>query len=268
VAVAVERSGRTAWERRIARARQLAGGRPAGALLEFYARLLAFQQELSARLAAHEAEVTTAAARDVDVAALGPFGVDLAGLVVAKGPPALAAEAKALLQDPAVAFDARLLGWWHAPSDRDFFAKALVQPWAARLADAGGPPLDRGLVRAANRCPFCAGAPQVSILDSPGEHGGGRSLLCATCFTSWPFRRVLCPSCGEEDERRLGYYQTDELPHLRLDVCDTCGRYLKSIDRTRDGLAVPLVDEVAGAPLDVWARERGYEKIELNLAGL
>ncbi len=33
------------------------------------------------------------------------------------------------------------------------------------------------------------------------------------------------------------------------------------------GIAVP-VDEVAGASLDLWALERGYQKIELNLVGL
>jgi formate dehydrogenase maturation protein FdhE len=31
---------------------------------------------------------------------------------------------------------------------------------------------------------------------------------------------------------------------------------------------VPIVDEVASAPLDVWAIEHGYTKIELNLVGL
>ena len=55
---------------------------------------------------------------------------------------------------------------------------------------------------------------------------------------------------------------------LRVDACDTCRRYLKTIDLTRLGIAVPVVDEVAGAPLDLWALERGYEKIELNLVGL
>ena len=47
-----------------------------------------------------------------------------------------------------------------------------------------------------------------------------------------------------------------------------CGRYLKSIDISKAGLAVPLVDEIAGASLDVWAVEHGYTKIELNLIGL
>ena len=43
---------------------------------------------------------------------------------------------------------------------------------------------------------------------------------------------------------------------------------LKGIDLTRFGLAMPLVDELYAAPLDLWAREHGYTKIELNLVGL
>ena len=55
---------------------------------------------------------------------------------------------------------------------------------------------------------------------------------------------------------------------MRVDACDSCRHYLKSIDLGRLGLAVPLVDEVAAAALDLWALEHGYEKIELNLVGL
>jgi len=32
--------------------------------------------------------------------------------------------------------------------------------------------------------------------------------------------------------------------------------------------ALVIRDRVAGAPLDTWARDNGYEKIELNLVGL
>ena len=125
------------------------------------------------------------------------------------------------------------------------------------------------MTRADNRCPFCSGRPQLSILVAAGESdGGGRQLLCATCLTVWPFRRVVCVYCGEEDERQTGYFHTPAFDHLRLDACESCKHYLKTVDLTKLGLAVPLVDEVAGAPLDLWARERGYEKIELNLVGL
>ena len=39
-------------------------------------------------------------------------------------------------------------------------------------------------------------------------------------------------------------------------------------DLTKSGIAVPLVDEVATAALDLWARDHGYTKVELNLVGL
>jgi FdhE protein len=51
-------------------------------------------------------------------------------------------------------------------------------------------------------------------------------------------------------------------------VCETCGRYIKIIDLRKDPAAVPVIDDLATVPLDLWAIERGYEKIELNLAGI
>jgi len=129
----------------------------------------------------------------------------------------------------------------------------------------------RQLPRAGNRCPFCGGAPQLSLFrggSDPALQGGSRALQCATCLTTWPFRRILCAQCGEEDERKLEYFESPTFDHIRVEACDTCKHYLKGIDLTRLGVAVPIVDEVAGAPLDAWACEHGYFKIELNLVGL
>ncbi len=100
------------------------------------------------------------------------------------------------------------------------------------------------------------------------EESGGRSLLCCLCLSAWPFRRVVCANCGEERPAQLAYFSAPEYDHVRIEACDNCGHYSKGIDLTRLGLAVPLVDEVAAAPLDLWARAQGYTKIELNLIGL
>jgi formate dehydrogenase maturation protein FdhE len=43
---------------------------------------------------------------------------------------------------------------------------------------------------------------------------------------------------------------------------------MKTVDLTKDGHAVPLVDELAFIPLDLWASEHGYEKIHPNLLGI
>ena len=79
---------------------------------------------------------------------------------------------------------------------------------------------------------------------------------------------MVCANCGEQDPSRVGYYQTSGFQYLRVEACDNCKYYIKGIDLTVNGLAVPIVDEVAAVALDVWARERGYGKIELNLIGI
>jgi FdhE protein len=260
-------SPRVVWDRRIERARELAAAhKSTAALLTFYITVLTAQKALYDALASRNGSLSGALERDV--AGLRPHAVALIRDVVANAPDPLVTRANELLSAAGAPLDDVLLAWWSAPSDREFFPKAVLQPYAQWLADTRHPAVGRGLTRADNRCPFCGGAPQLSILTSGREDtAGGRSLLCAACLGSWPFRRVVCVACGEEDDRKLGYFHTSELDYLRVDVCESCRSYVKTVDLTRNGLAVPLIDEVVGAPLDGWARDRGYAKVELNLLG-
>ena len=117
------------------------------------------------------------------------------------------------------------------------------------------------------QCPFCGAKPVAAVLRPEGD-GGKRFLLCSQCFTEWEFRRLLCPNCGEEDKDKLPVYTAEEFPHIRVEACDTCHVYLKAIDLTKNGLAVPEVDELATPALDLWAGEHGYTKLQTNLFGL
>src|SRR5205085_12022635 len=153
--------------------------------------------------------------------------------VAAWGPPALADDARAVVDGGEAAVDAALVDGWRAAAV-PFFPKILLQPYAEYLAVTGVRPIGRGLPEGAAACPLCGGPPQLSILRNVTDaDGGGRQLLCATCLTEWPLRRILCVQCGEEDERRLGYYQSPAFEHLRVAACDTCRHYLKSVDLTR-----------------------------------
>ena len=58
------------------------------------------------------------------------------------------------------------------------------------------------------------------------------------------------------------------MAHLQTQVCDTCQRYLNQVDLSKELQAVPDVDEIAALPLDVWALERGYQKLHPNLVGI
>jgi formate dehydrogenase maturation protein FdhE len=53
-----------------------------------------------------------------------------------------------------------------------------------------------------------------------------------------------------------------------VDACDTCQTYLKSIDLTKDGHAIPTVDEIATVALNIWAEGRDYVKLETNVLGM
>lgn len=255
------------FERRIARARTLAEQSPAAAqVLNFYAEIAAFQKQIFEATAAENLQPNSMRPFDeqlITPAALHRFPA-LIALVEQKGPPGLAISARELRQQTPEQW--RLL--LETPPNGDlaqhFFARACLQPVAEYLA------LNSNIQFAGytgQLCPVCGDEPQMSVLRPEGD-GGKRSLICAGCATEWEFRRVLCPNCAEANHLKLPRFSAEDFTHVRVEACDTCKHYLKSVDLTLNGLAVPIVDEIAAAPLDLWAAEQGYEKIELNLMGL
>ena len=258
------------WDTLINRARELALQRNETAeLLTFYGKLLRAQKEIYQQLRSRE-DWLPSGDIDRDLSVIRSTLPILLGVARASGPAPLAEEAHRLGPATETEIAQMLLEYWRAPTDLHFFAKALLQPYARWLAESRATPIDRDLERREDRCPFCAGKPQLALFyaQEPSSEAGTRSLLCSTCLTVWPFKRVLCANCGEERPAKLAYFHTPEYDHARIEACDTCQHYIKGIDLTRLGFAAPLVDEVASAPLDLWARERGWKKIELNLVGL
>jgi len=252
------------WNKAIARAHELANVvAPAKELLDFYAALLEHQQQLYESLRRrHDWLVSgslpsSSLADDLNV--LRDYLPSFLESVSSVAPPALAEQASADTE--------LLLHYWQTRSDQLFFPKAFLQPYAQWLVESGA--LTRN-VQTETRCPYCFGKPQLSFLHvaEPSAESGNRNLLCATCLSSWQFRRVVCASCGEEQPSRLSYFQSDQFDHVRIEACESCKHYIKGIDLTRLGLAVPLIDDIATAALDLWATEKGYSKIELNLVGL
>ncbi|HYJ68333.1 MAG TPA: formate dehydrogenase accessory protein FdhE [Nocardioidaceae bacterium] len=137
--------------------------------------------------------------------------------------------------------------------------------------------------RGDRRCPDCGGPPQVSVRADTGDAlvNGSRQLQCARCGGSWAFSGSTCAACGESRGGRRTVYAEQRdgpqvgrgsdgeatLPHLRIEACATCQRYLIDVDLGRDPQAVPEVDELAALPLDLYAAERGLSKITPNVMG-
>lgn len=94
-------------------------------------------------------------------------------------------------------------------------------------------------------------------------------MICSLCATEREY--LVCPACGEENVDKLPVYTAEgavELAHVRVEACETCHHYIKTIDLTKKGRAVPVVDELAAIPLSLWAAENGYTKVSANLLGL
>lgn len=128
----------------------------------------------------------------------------------------------------------------------------------------------RGEAADGRHCPRCGGPPQLSFFALSGEDlvTGPRHLVCARCGGDWVHPRMVCAGCGEATSSRLPVYSEEEqLPHVRIDACETCRRYLLAVDLRRDAAAVPVVDELAALPLDLYAKERGLSKVVPNLMG-
>ncbi len=176
-----------------------------------------------------------------------------------------------------------------------YLARAAVGPVLEALGPAFGQVWD-GL-RDARHCPHCGGLPQVSILASSGEDlvAPRRYLECSRCAWRWPYPRMTCAACGETEARHLPIFAEEgttevevtgtvvrglgpapagrpslspRFRHISIYACRTCSRYLLNIDVGRDAGAVPVVDELAAIPLDLYAREQGVTKIVPNLMGL
>ena len=150
------------------------------------------------------------------------------------------------------------------PAPLAFLPRGFLSPLAETLSNLVTP---SGSARTPT-CPTCGWPPQVSMLNDEPDAQGTRRLVCALCATGWTFPRATCPACGVSGDKGLQFHVHDAMPHVRVEACRACRRYLKSVDLRVIGLAVPLVDDLATVELDLWAAEQGLEKIAPNVLGL
>lgn len=258
---------RERWESRIVRARELSERhQPITPALAFYRTVLQFQAGLSVGFAIRLIPDVPLRAQ-IDLAAAEAQLPSFLSLAAEHGPE--------LLREVAHRWKSAGEQHWHqsllsaldasdqplAGSD-DLFTRACLQPIAENLQLQ----IPDAAYTGSNRCPACGGLPQMAVLRPEGD-AAARWLLCSFCLREWAFRRLICPWCGEEDKEKLPRYSSEGWDSVHVEACDACRRYLKAIDMTVDGLAVPLIDEAAFSVLDVWAMERGYTKIVPNLMG-
>jgi len=105
-------------------------------------------------------------------------------------------------------------------------------------------------------CPFCGREPLMARLD---KETGRKWLFCSLCRTEWPFRRLECPFCGNNNQESLRYFYSKDEGVYRVDVCDRCKRYTKTIDaRKAESLRNLFVEDLATLLLDMVAEKEGF----------
>jgi formate dehydrogenase maturation protein FdhE len=287
------------YDRRIERARELAGQYSfATEVLAFYSRLAAFQQGLYSHLLSTLGSKTTRLVDTqlspelnlLEIEALMPRFRPFLSFLEKEGPSAMAGFAARLKESDPDDWARLLKRFWRrnerdrpelggvtgrladparpemadACSDdslRRFTALAFLQPYVESIADKSdvpAPAVRRPL------CPFCGSKPLVGVLRPEGE-GAKRSLVCSFCYTEWDYLRIACPGCAESRDDKMCVYSAARFELVRVDACETCKSYLKTVDLTESGLAIPEVDELAAIPLTLWADEQGYTKISRNV---
>jgi FdhE protein len=256
-------------QQRIRRAESLVAQHPfASQILSFYIQIARFQQDLYRRLEGRSAVVALTSGPPELPELLSSFPKFLE-LIEKHAPARLAQLARDLSQSPSDSWTDLLNNVWSSPSEpseqpanpAEFLAIAFLQPYAEFIRSRVPLQFD-GYTHPL--CPFCSRKPALAVLRPLGD-GARRNLLCGFCLCEWEFRRIVCPNCDEKDHAKLPVYTAEQFPYIRVECCDTCRTYLKSIDLSKNGLADPLIDELASVPLNLWAQEHGYSKLKSNL---
>jgi FdhE protein len=138
-----------------------------------------------------------------------------------------------------------------------FLAQASVRPFVLaqmeQLQGAFSPEEWLG-----EQCPLCGSAPQMAQLK---DEGGKRYLLCHFCGCQWRWERIACPLCRNQDSESLHYLYSEEEEAYRVDLCDRCKGYIKTVDARKLNYEPSLdLEDIVTIHLDILAMEKGYRR--------
>jgi FdhE protein len=141
------------------------------------------------------------------------------------------------------------------PEALSFFLHHSLRPALCRCAQELSGFLPDDFVWEKGYCPICGSLPVLGWLEADGQ----RHFFCSFCWHRWPARRLLCPFCSTCDPHQLSYLYSEEEKEYRVEVCDACRKYIKTIDsRQLPRLAYPPLEQMASLHLDFKAAEAGY----------
>jgi FdhE protein len=106
-------------------------------------------------------------------------------------------------------------------------------------------------------CPICGSLPYLSLLK---EEVGKRYLLCSFCGYQWRIDRLICPFCNNKEQESLHYLYAEGEEAYRIDLCEKCDQYIKTIDLRKVGESDPCLEDLATVHLNMLVSKKGYKK--------
>ncbi len=106
-------------------------------------------------------------------------------------------------------------------------------------------------------CPICGSLPQISEIKESGK----RYFLCSFCSYYWHGERLKCPFCENRDHNKLHYFYEEGKDAYRIDLCDNCKQYIKTIDSRKLNHDPNLyLEDITTLHLDILAITQGYKR--------
>ncbi len=106
-------------------------------------------------------------------------------------------------------------------------------------------------------CPICGCLPRISEIKDEGK----RYFLCSFCNFYWKGERLKCPFCDNRDHNKLHYFHEEGKDAYRIDLCDNCKQYIKTIDTRKLNYDPNLdLEDITTLHLDILADSRGYRR--------
>ena len=91
-----------------------------------------------------------------------------------------------------------------------------------------------------------------------------RYSLCSYCGCQWRIDRLSCSVCGGKEQGALHYFYGEGEDACRIDLCDACHHYIKTIDYRNLEESDPCLEDLATLHLDLLAAQKGYRRAVPN----
>lgn len=138
----------------------------------------------------------------------------------------------------------------------DLFTEESLRPELESIAEKYGEIIEKSNW-SEGYCPICGKEPKIGEIR--GEEEGKRYLFCHQCGFKWYFQRIKCPFCGNEEQHSLAYFEVEGEERYRVDVCNKCRRYIKTVELPKSSEEPNLdVEDIATLHLDMIAYDEGY----------